>query len=132
MKPKSESTQPETISFLNKIKPPYNLNRLSSKLAMDALKQYPKMLKFRGLILKERQKLFASLEGLGVKVFPSEANFLLAYCPNASNVAQKLARDFGIIIRDFGLKPNLKDCVRISVGTVEQNKLLIKALREII
>lgn len=108
------------------------MNRISSGLAIEALKNYPKMLEFRKIILQEKEKLSKELNNLGFKVFPSEANFLLVSYPNASDIAKKLAVDYGIIIRDFNSKPLLKDCVRISVGTPEQNDLLIKSLTEIL
>ena len=124
--------QEKIVEYLNKIKLPYNLNRISSGLAIEALKNYPKMLEFRKIILQEKEKLSKELNNLGFKVFPSEANFLLVSYPNASDIAKKLAVDYGIIIRDFNSKPLLKDCVRISVGTPEQNDLLIKSLTEIL
>src|SRR5262249_38424696 len=120
------------IEYLNKIKPPYNLNRISSKLALAALSKYKKMLKFRDLILNEKAKLVTGLSILGFKVFPSEANFLLAYYPESGKIAKKLAEGSGIIIRDFSSRPLLKDCIRISVGTPQQNRLLIKTLTKII
>lgn len=122
----------ETIGYLNRIKLPYNLNKLSSKLAMEALKQYPKMLERKALILEGREKLATALKKLGFTVFPSETNFLLARFPKASIVATKLAREYGVIVRDFGSKPLLKDCIRISVGTPEQNKLLLTALAKLL
>lgn len=124
--------QEAVIEYLNKIKLPYNLNRISSKLAIEALENYQKILEFRKIILEERKKLADSLTNLGFKVFPSEANFLLVNYPNASGVAKKLAVDYGIIIRDFNSKPLLKDCVRISVGSPEQNNLLIESLNKIL
>ncbi|MFA5750789.1 MAG: histidinol-phosphate transaminase [Candidatus Paceibacterota bacterium] len=124
--------QEEIIDYLNKIKLPYNLNRISSKLAIEALGEYQKMLELREIILGEREKLANDLIDLDFKVFPSEANFLLVNYPNASEVAKTLALEYGIIIRDFGSKPMLKDCVRISVGSSEQNDLLIKSLKKIL
>ncbi|MDR3643220.1 MAG: histidinol-phosphate transaminase [Candidatus Doudnabacteria bacterium] len=124
--------QETAIEYLNKIKPPYNLNRVSSKIAIQALQQYPKMLEFKTLILREREKLALELTKLGFEVFPSEANFLLVRYPNASQIAKKLAEDFGIIVRDFNSKPKLENCIRISTGTPEQNQLLIKNLSSII
>ena len=123
--------QEVVIEYLNKIKLPYNLNRISSGLAIEALKNYQKMLEFRKIILKERKKLADNLTNLDFKVFPSEANFLLVNYPNASDIAKKLAVDYGIIIRDFNFKPLLKDCVRVSVGTPEQNDLLIESMKKI-
>lgn len=124
--------QEQIVEYLNKIKPPYNLNRISGKLAMRALAQYSKMSELREIILAERCKLTKDLTNLGFKVFPSEANFLLVYYPKASAIAKKLADGYGIIIRDFGFRPQLLDCVRISVGTPEQNRSLIAALSKII
>ncbi len=124
--------QEAAIEYLNKIKPPYNLNRVSSKIAIQALQQYPKMLEFKTLILREREKLALELTKLGFIVFSSEANFLLVRYPNASLIAKKLAEDFGIIVRDFNSKPKLENCIRISIGTPEQNQLLIKNLSLII
>ena len=124
--------QEMVVEYLDKIKLPYNLNRISSELAIEALKKNQKMLEFRTTILKEREKLANSLTELGFKVFPSEANFLLVNYPNASEIAKTLAINYGIIIRDFGSKPLLKDCVRISVGSPEQNDLLIKSLTKIL
>ncbi len=120
------------IDYLNKIKAPYNLNRISSKLAARALGQSAKMLKWRKIILQERKRLAGVLAKLGFKVFPSEANFLLVRHSEASRLAKKLAKNYGIIVRDFGSKPSLRDCIRISVGAPKENKLLIKSLKEII
>lgn len=122
----------KVIEYLNKIKPPYNLNRLSSKLAIEALSQYNELIEFRQLVLSERGKLAQELTKLGFKVFPSEANFLLCYYPKSSQIATKLAIDFGIIVRDFGSRPNLKDCIRITVGTPDQNLQLIQGLAKIL
>lgn len=124
--------QENIVEYLNKIKMPYNLNRVSSKLAIQALKQYPKMMKFREEILREREELAGNLRVLGFEVFPSEANFLLVRKPKASILAKQLAKDFGIIVRSFDAKPLLKNCIRISVGTPKQNKLLIQSLKKII
>jgi histidinol-phosphate aminotransferase len=120
------------IEYLNKIKLPYNLNRISSALAIKALEANPQMLEFRKVLLEEREKLAGNLTNLGFKVFPSEANFLLVNYPNAGEVAKKLALDYGIIVRDFNSKPLLKDCIRISVGTPEQNQVLIDSISKIL
>ncbi len=116
------------VEYLEKIKSPYNLNRLSSGLAIQALSQSEKMLAIKDKVLKEREKLAKNLASIGFEVFPSEANFLLVRYPNASKIAKALALDYKIIIRDFGNKPLLLNCLRISVGLPEQNELLIKSL----
>lgn len=119
-----------TIGYLDKVKPPYNLNRVSATLAARALQNEGAMKRMRDTVLKERAKLAAELVILGFTVFPSEANFLLVKFPGISKVAKDLAEQDGLIIRDFGNRSMLGDCVRITVGTLEQNILLIGALKK--
>ena len=90
------------------------------------------MLEWKTRIVEGRESLSASLIKLGLTVFKSEANFLLVRFPGASAVAAKLAREYGIIVRDFGSVSLLKDCIRISVGTPRQNNLLIVTLAKIL
>ena len=120
------------VQYLDKIKPPYNLNRVSAKIALEALRQPKKMTEMRDAILKERSRLERDLARLGFEVFPSEANFLLVRRASASELARKLAEISGIIIRDFDSQPLLADCVRITVGTREQNDALIESLSKLI
>jgi len=119
------------VEYLDKVKPPYNINRVSSALAAQALRNGSAiMTQRRETTLEERTKLSRELEKLGFTVFPSEANFLLVKHPGISNIAKDLAEQDGIIIRNFGNKPMLEDCVRITVGTPEQNVLLINSLKK--
>lgn len=122
----------DIIEYLNKIKPPYNLNRVSAKIALEALGRSSKMFEFRDKILKERARLADGLGILGFEVYPSEANFLLVRYPSLSAIAKRLADEFGIIIRDFGSQPLLKDCARISVGAPNENGALLTTLKKIL
>ncbi len=118
------------IRYLDKIKPPYNVSRVSSALAGQALQNESAMKEMRTTMLKEREKLAGELGALGFIIFPSEANFLLVKYPGASKITKDLAEQDGLIIRDFGNKPMLDDCIRITVGTPEQNILLITSLKK--
>lgn len=120
----------EVIKYLDKVKPPYNVNRISTALAVKALRNKRKMRTMRKSALDERTRLAKDLASLGFTVFPSEANFLLVKYPGISKVAKDLAKEDGIIIRDFGSKPMLRNCVRISVGTRKQNVSLLNALKK--
>jgi len=120
----------EIIEYLDKVKPPYNINRVSSALATRALQNKNAMIRMRKTALEERTKLAQELEALGFIVFPSEGNFLLVKYPGISKIAKDLAKKDGLIIRDFGNRPMLDDCVRITVGTPEQNVLLMNALKK--
>ena len=77
--------------------------------------------------------LGAALAGLrGVTVFPSAANFFLARVPDADRAYEALRRQ-GVLVRNFnGSHPLLADCLRITVGTPEENRILLAAMREIL
>ncbi len=119
------------IQYLDKIKAPYNVNRISSALAVKALREKGKMKEFRSIILKERERMGKRLKKIGFTVYPSDANFLLVRYPNVSKIAKKLAES-NLIIREFGSKRLLENCVRISVGTPEQNELLLATIAKLI
>lgn len=121
----------EVIATLAKVRAPYSVDVLSQKLALDALQKAPDMERSVIRILAEREKLALELSKLGLTIFPSHGNFVLVRFPkhlNASIVQKQLAERSGIVIRDFN-KPGLKNCARITVGTPNENELLIRALR---
>lgn len=120
------------VKYLDKIKAPYNINRISSALAVRALRKKGTMLGFRKVILEERERMSKRLREMGFIVFPSDANFLLVRYPTSSKIAKKLAEESGLIIREFGNKKLLENCVRITIATPEQNKLLLKSLEKLL
>lgn len=124
--------QEQVISYLFKIKAPYNLNLLTSCVALEALKAQGKMREMVREIVKERERLSHELMKIpGVeRVFPSEANFVLIRCRGGTEVQRRLAEQ-GIVVRDRSTQPKLKDCLRITVGTPEQNDFLLQALQEV-
>jgi len=119
----------EIIDTLNKIKPPYNVNTLSQKEAIIALNNASKTNNQIKSIIEERDNLVTQLQELNhvVKIFPSEANFLLVEFKNADVLFNKLIEK-GIIVRNR--TSQVKDCIRITVGTAEENTLLLKTLKE--
>jgi histidinol-phosphate aminotransferase len=120
----------EIISVLNKIKPPYNVNTLSQTEGLKVLKNRRKVLDQIGQIKAERSVLVESLLSIPSvkKVYPSEANFLLVEFDDSEKVFTTL-RSKGIIIRNR--TSEIKNCLRITVGTPKQNKELINAIKEI-
>ncbi len=120
------------IQYLDKIKAPYNVNRISSALAISALGEKDKIAEFRNIILKERERMAKRLQEMQFTVYPSDANFLLVKYPAASTIAKKLAGESALIIREFGNKKLLENCVRISIATPEQNNVLLKAIRKLV
>jgi histidinol-phosphate aminotransferase len=116
------------IEYLNKVKLPYNLNRVSSCLALKALGRKETMLKVVKRINRERECVARKFEAIGIHVFPSDANFILVTFPGASGAVRQLAQESQIIVRDMSGNGVLRDCVRISIGTPTENSALLQAL----
>jgi len=120
--------QPEVVNVLNKIKPPYNINSLTQDKAIEMLKR-PELVKRQVEILKaERAKLGQSLTGIREvnKIYPSDANFLLVEFEDAKATYRELLKK-GIVLRDRSSQ--VKNTLRITVGTPEENARLIQALK---
>jgi histidinol-phosphate aminotransferase len=124
---------PEIIKTLFKVKAPYNINALTRFAVESAIKNSRKKDEFVKKIIYERERLNQELEKIDkiIKVFDSDANFLLFKCNKAKEVLKKLAGE-GIIVRDRSTQPKLQDCLRVSVGTKEQNDLFINSLKNIL
>lgn len=120
----------EIINFLNKIKPPYNINEATQLMALDALTNAEKLPDMINEIKKSREYLQQELPVLPVvkKVYPSDANFLLVEVTDANKVYQYLL-DKGIVVRNRSNQPGCQDCLRISVGKQEENQILLDALQ---
>lgn len=119
------------IDVLNKIKYPYNINGPSQEIALQALSNHLKKEEMVREIVAERETLARELERLSIvqKVFPSEANFLLARVTSASRIYQYLMKR-NIIVRDRSGLYMCENCLRITIGTPDQNRLLLQCLRE--
>jgi len=123
---------PAVVAYLKKIKPPYNVNALTSHLALQALERAPQMNEAVQAILRERTKLANALKlnRHVQKVFPSDSNFVLIRFFNAKSIYERLASR-GIIVRDRSAEPMLENCLRITVGTPDQNDALMRVLGEL-
>jgi len=120
------------VSYMDRIKAPYNLNRVSASLALQALKNEEKMLEMLKTVLSERTRVASALKAMKFSVYDSEANFLLVQYPGISKVAKVLAEKNGLIVRDFGSKERLEDKIRITIGKPEENDQLLAALKELV
>jgi len=121
---------PEIITVLDNIKYPYNLSGVTQKLALDALKNNVSKDKMISEIIQQRKILQTELEKLSLvkKVYHSEANFLLVKTKNASLLYSKLI-DKKIIVRNRSNLIHCDNCLRITIGTVEENRNLINTLK---
>jgi histidinol-phosphate aminotransferase len=114
-----------------KVKPPYNINALTSLTTLQALRKRDEVRKTIAVIIQEREWLSAELAKLSCVqwVFPSDANFILVRCTDATALYRKLvARE--IIVRNRSTEPLLQNCLRITVGTRRENEMLIQAMKE--
>ncbi|MEO6304018.1 MAG: histidinol-phosphate transaminase [Bacteroidia bacterium] len=120
----------ETISVFNKIKPPYNVNVSSQKLALEILNNVETLKEQVNEIISERNKLSASFSELTfiLKIYPSEANFILIKVINALDIYNYLIRN-KIIIRNRSTVTLCEECLRITIGTKEENKILLNVLK---
>ena len=120
------------ISYLKKVKPPYNINSLTEKKAIENISStYIDKSQIKETIL-ERNKLKKKLENFPFvkKVYPSDSNFLLVKVANANNVYKYLL-DNSIVVRNRSQIKGCEECLRITVGTPKQNNLLINVLKRI-
>lgn len=118
------------IDLFNKVKPPYNVNVLTEEYALNQLQDLTIFKQDIASILMEREDLKTQLATLSCveKIYPSAANFLLIKVDEANRVYQFLV-DQGIIIRNRSAVLLCANCLRITVGTKEENKFLIECLK---
>ena len=121
----------DIIHVMNKIKPPYNINQASQELALAALEEVGQVNEMIRAIVEERERLHDNLMEIPfvVQVFPSDANFLLVEIINAREVYEFLL-DKQIVVRDRSKVELCEGCLRITVGTPDENDKLIEALNE--
>ena len=123
----------ELIRILNKIKYPYNLNILTQEKAMELLDKKVTVQKWIKLLIAEREKMEKLLVEYPfvIKVYPSDANFLLVKMHDARGIYNYLVEE-GIIVRDRSKVHLCDDSLRITIGNSEENEKLLSALKELI
>lgn len=121
---------PDLAAQISKAKLPYNVNQFSLTAAEVALENIERFRPAIEAVLKERDRLGTGLSRLpGVRVYPTEANFFLIEVPVAPKLVFEDLYGQGILIRDVSSYPMLSQCLRISVGTPEENNRLLSALQ---
>lgn len=123
---------PDIVKILNAVKPPYNLSGLIQQKSLSALMNFQKKDLWVKDTLKERSKLEGELGYFECieKVFPSDANFLLVKFKNSTS-AMEVLKNEGVIVRDRSSVPGCENCLRITIGTREENNKLLTAIASI-
>jgi len=125
--------QPSIIHELNKVRLPYNINAISQATGLFFLENKDEFLKQTRRIITSRNNLLRELKGIEkIHPYPSDANFILFSCANDKNELYNLLLEKGILIKNFTSLGILKDFMRVTVGSDEENREFLVALRDII
>jgi histidinol-phosphate aminotransferase len=121
------------IGELNKIRLPYNINTLSQAAAVAALKHKDMVERQISLLISERENLYNALSQMqGITAYPSETNFILfRTSTDAASIYMKL-KQAGILVKNLNKPGPLKNCLRVTIGTPEENREFLKTLKAIL
>ena len=117
------------INEIDKVRPPYNISVLNAEAALFALEHADEFARQAAVIRTERARLAAALQAMGLAPFPSEANMILVRLPDAAAAFAAL-KGMGVLVKDVSRQhPLLANCLRLTVGTPQENDSLISALK---
>ncbi len=121
----------DLISLFNRVKPPYNINEASQELALAALQDTEAVNAWIQQTVRERTALAAAMGKLSfvTGVYPSDANFILVKVADATLLYDYLAAQ-GVIVRNRSRETGCENCLRITIGTPDENTLLINLLKK--
>jgi histidinol-phosphate aminotransferase len=121
----------DIIQLFNKVKPPYNINLASQELGLEALQHTEQVNEWIRMTVHERGELEKALSAFSFveKVYPSDANFLLLKVTDPASLYQYLA-SHQVVVRNRSQEPQCEGCLRITVGTPEENTILIHLLNQ--
>ncbi|MEO5857844.1 MAG: histidinol-phosphate transaminase [Pyrinomonadaceae bacterium] len=122
----------EMISLMNRVKPPYNVSGIAQRAVLDALEKRDDVEGWVRTTIDERIRLADALAGFEFvqQVYPSDANFILARTSDAKGIYEFLIRE-KIVVRDRSSVELCEECLRITVGTADENDRLISALERV-
>ncbi len=125
--------RPEWLSHLEKLRLPYNVNVITQLVATKIMQHYDVLQQQADAIRQTRTRLRTFLENLnGIEVFPSDANFILFRLDGASQIF-RLLQQHGILVKNLdNSHPLLKNCLRVTVGTPEENDRFCNTLQDLI
>jgi len=123
-------TNTQVISYLNKVKPPYNISTPNQVAAVQALKNVARYKLQKAILLEQKDLMIGELQKLAIvkKIYPSDANFVLIEVTEADVIYNILINN-NIIIRNRNRVVN--NCLRITIGTPQENSALLAALKNI-
>jgi histidinol-phosphate aminotransferase len=122
----------EQMRIVRRIGSPYSVNSVALACVQEALAETAYIDNYVAQVLRGRERVQATLRDLGIKFWPSEANFVLFRIGERRVAFVEAMRRRGILVRDRNSDPGCTGCVRITIGTDAQTEVAIKALREVV
>jgi histidinol-phosphate aminotransferase len=118
------------VREIDKVRPPYNVSVLNAETTLFAIEHADEFARQAGVLRAERERLQAQLREVpGLRPFPSEANMILVRVPDAARAFAGM-KQHGVLVKNVsGLHPLLANCLRLTVGTPQENILMIDALK---
>lgn len=124
---------PEVVLMLAAIRQIYSEDVIAQSVAAAAVSHKDDLAPVVANIVAERDRLLDGLTAMdGVTVWPSSANFVLARMHGASRIRARLRDEYSILVRDFSYAEGLSDCLRLTVGTRQENDELLAALATLV
>lgn len=122
---------PATIDGLRRVRLPYHLSAMSQAIGTSALRHADETMVLARSIAEERDRIAIELQSLGLKTFPSKANFVLFEVEDPLETWQGLL-ERGVLIRDYSTVPRLHRCLRVTAGSYEDNEAFLGAIQEVL
>jgi histidinol-phosphate aminotransferase len=123
---------PDVIQLMNNVKAPYNVNKLTSEMAISSFDNIAVLDANVKNLLDQREVVVAALEKLAyvTKIYPSDANFVLFRLADRAQAAYKTMADGGVVTRFRGNEIHCDECIRVTIGTPSENEAFLAALEK--
>lgn len=124
---------PQIIQQIDKVRLPYNSNSLSQNLTQRLLNRFEPVQRQLDSILEERERMVRELSALpSLTVFPSDANFILFRVDEEAGPVFRKLMEKGILVRDLSAHPRLRNCLRVTIGTPNENRIFLDQISSIV
>lgn len=123
---------PDVIQLMNNVKAPYNVSSLTSEVAVNALDNVPRLERNIKTLLQQREVVANALQKLDfcLKVYPSDANFILFRVKKNAKEIYKAMADGGLVTRYRGSELHCEECIRVTIGSPEENQEFLTRLAD--
>jgi len=123
----------EVLREIRKVRQPYSVNAFSQWVALKTFRERVVFENAIREIMRERDRIVSGLSEFNeIRVFPSEANFVLFRIEHAAAFWRDLLHTHSVLIRDLSRAEGLEDCLRVTVGSAEDNTAFMKAIRDVL